>query len=146
LLNTVKLTQIEPGHGLRANESLWSSDAQVRFVLQADGNAVVYRECDNKALWSTGYMASGNTLQMQRDGNLVVYNKEGEALWSSRTNSERFAGAVLRLENEGSLCLLKNDQCLWKSGGYSLCQPAQSPLFKNAKGIHILAGFATLIL
>ncbi|WP_246070392.1 hypothetical protein [Paenibacillus kobensis] len=40
------------------------------------------------AIWAsnTGGTGAGNTLVMQDDGNLVIYNATGKALWSSGTN------------------------------------------------------------
>lgn len=49
-----------------------------------DGNIVLYSEAPSlHALWSTGPHSSNNTLVVQGDGNLVVYNiPTGQPLWS----------------------------------------------------------------
>ena len=40
--------------------------------MQKDGNLVVYRE-DGKAMWATGTSGDRNSLVIQDDGNLVIY-------------------------------------------------------------------------
>lgn len=56
-----------------------------RAVLQADGNFVIY--AGDKALYATGTDKSGTVcrLEMQNDGNLVLYNAKGKAQWASRS-------------------------------------------------------------
>jgi hypothetical protein len=82
----------------QGNTPLWSSHTalsvptggytayQARF--QADGNLVVY---DYYAGAETPVWASntdgnpGSTLNLQNDGNLVIYNASGKAIWSTKT-------------------------------------------------------------
>ncbi|OWA55598.1 hypothetical protein BV898_19985 [Hypsibius exemplaris] len=59
---------------------------------------------------------------MRADGNLVIYDIEDFVIWASGTYEKRFAGARLRLEDTGSLCIEKTrGLCLWRSGGIALC-------------------------
>lgn len=51
-------------------------------ILQEDGNFVLYKE--GKALWATGTNGkNGVNLIMQTDGNVVLYDPKGKAIWAS---------------------------------------------------------------
>lgn len=67
----------------------WATSTRVpggRLVLQSDGNAVVYSP-SNQPQWSSGTGGrSAGYLVMQSDGNLVIYGSDGRATWSSRTS------------------------------------------------------------
>lgn len=78
----------------KAGTPLWSSgtvlpvlnDAEVR--LQFDGNLVITRLSNNQVLWATNTNGSGATrLEMQSDGNLVLYTNSNVAVWDTDTNS-----------------------------------------------------------
>jgi hypothetical protein len=59
-----------------------------RFVLQDDGNVVVYRKSDNTPIWASKTQNKGVApyrMYMQTDGNLVVYDKNNNAIWASDT-------------------------------------------------------------
>jgi hypothetical protein len=112
------------------------------ITLQSDGNLVIYR---NKPVWSTDTkeskgakivltdesemhagqeLAKGSSLEsengaykltMQEDGNLVVYNTGGKALWSSKTNGKAVKQCIL--QDDGNLVLYGfNDKPIWASG------------------------------
>lgn len=84
-----------------------------QFVLQGDGNAVVY-DADRRPLWATG--ARGDQLILQADGNLVLY-RAGRAVWSSET-----VGAVdrLQLQADGNLVVYG---ALWATGTQQQARP-----------------------
>ncbi|OWA55108.1 hypothetical protein BV898_19492 [Hypsibius exemplaris] len=130
---------LAPRESLHIGQVMWSPSRTTQLRMQADGDLVVYRECDHQAIWNSGtnYNNSrGISAIMQADGNLVIYNIHGEFLWASGTDKERFAGARLRLEDTGSLCIEQTrGVCLWRSGGIALCQPAYAPTFENARVI-----------
>ena len=56
--------------------------------MQKDGNLVVYRE-DGQAMWASGTSGNNNSLVIQGDGNLVIYDNRpsitNEAKWDSGT-------------------------------------------------------------
>lgn len=67
--------------------ALWStrtrSGGKTRFIMQEDGNAVVYDDA-NTALWASRTPGHpGAYLALQDDGNIVVYGPGQEVLWSS---------------------------------------------------------------
>jgi subtilisin family serine protease len=55
------------------------------FVLQTDGNLVLYPSSGG-AIWANGsYGSFGAHMRMQDDCNLVVYNASGAPVWASNT-------------------------------------------------------------
>lgn len=91
-----KLTLVDTGHLVLTRESdgevLWTNPTRPNLGsgkyahLQEDGNLVI-RSAEEKAVWGTRTFRGGKTfLEVQTDGNLVLY-REGtrKAVWSSRT-------------------------------------------------------------
>ncbi|OQV26248.1 Macrophage colony-stimulating factor 1 receptor 2 [Hypsibius exemplaris] len=127
---------LESGDSLFVGDTVWSPGRVTRLTMQADGNLVLYRECDGKSIWAsdTNYNSEPpQIVTMQENGNLAIYNPNQYLLWSTGTTTPRFAGARLRVQDSGSLCI-ENRQgvCLWNSGGFALCHPAPSPHFEEA--------------
>jgi hypothetical protein len=99
----------------------WSQSASAWLILQADGNLVIYRKRDGAATWSSGTGGHpGAVMQMQRDGNLVIYwgvapgNKYGPALWSSGTWNN--PGAYSLLQDDGNFVVYAADgHALWST-------------------------------
>jgi hypothetical protein len=75
----------------------WPNPPQSSFVLQGDGNLVLY-ETGGVVAWTSGTWGSGaTTLAMQDDGNLVLYTAGGVPVWaSSSAQSALPAGQTLR--------------------------------------------------
>ncbi|HSW80330.1 MAG TPA: cohesin domain-containing protein [Candidatus Saccharimonadales bacterium] len=121
-----------------ANKALWSAQTYwyngSRAVMQNDGNFAVYN-VSGRPLWSrtTGaifnFMISGQTLQpgdflkstdnrftckMQTDGNFVVYQTGGGALFNTHTAGH--PGAVLKMQSDGNMVVYDNDNvALWNT-------------------------------
>ncbi len=88
---------------------------QYRFVFQGNGDAVVYG--NGRALWvvRTYGRAAGGRMVMQRDGNLVIYNRSGRPVWSTQTNGKA-AGGRLVLQSDGNLVIYaKNGRAAWSN-------------------------------
>jgi hypothetical protein len=117
----------EPG------ESTGGAPAQTRvvhgtFVLQpgesvatdrmrlvlGDDGDLVLRDQGGKAVWSSDTHASDAHAVFQADGNLVVYSSDDQTLWSSRTDGND--GAVLVLQADGNLTIRQGDTLLWATG------------------------------
>ncbi|WP_369390186.1 hypothetical protein AB5J72_22990 [Streptomyces sp. CG1] len=89
------------GSGQKLYGGWWAQAKYTRLVVQPDGNVVLYRKRDGKALWSTGtYGHSGAYAYMQSDGNLVVYSSTGTALWSTHTSGH--SGAYATEQSDGN--------------------------------------------
>ncbi|MGW3174561.1 hypothetical protein [Streptomyces sp. NPDC001153] len=89
------------GSGQKLQGGWWAQTQYTRLVMQPDGNFVIYRRHDGKAIWSAGTSGhSGAYAYMQSDGNLVVYSSTGSALWSTHTNGH--SGAYALLQSDGN--------------------------------------------
>ncbi|MFF3911616.1 hypothetical protein ACFYZJ_38090 [Streptomyces sp. NPDC001848] len=117
------------GSGQKLNGGWWTQTRYTRLVVQPDGNVVMYRKRDGKAIWSTGtYGHSGAYMYMQSDGNLVVYAagggpSTGGALWSTHTYGH--SGAYALAQNDGNFVVYKSGGgpgaggSLWASNTYT---------------------------
>lgn len=72
---------------------------------------LVLRDEHGKAVWSTGTHASGTHVVFQGDGNLVLYSSTNATLWSSRTDGHD--GAVLVLRANGDMAIIQGRSVLW---------------------------------
>ncbi len=54
------------------------------FVVQGDGNAVVYDRTDGSPRWASNTSGTSSHLEMQNDGNLVLYAGSGAVLWDTK--------------------------------------------------------------
>jgi hypothetical protein len=73
---------------------------------------LVVYNSSGKAVWNLG-VAGGNRLVMQGDGNLVVYNSSGKAVWSPGVAG----GNRLILQGDGNLVLYNSsNKPVWSSG------------------------------
>jgi hypothetical protein len=101
---------------LGVNQQLVSSNGKARLLMQSDGNLVLYRVSDNRALWASGTYGKPMTQAlMQTDGNFVGYNSgKTIAYWSSHTYG--FPGASVVLGDDGNLLVvLPSGAVLWAS-------------------------------
>jgi hypothetical protein len=105
---------LRAGEVLSPNESVRSADGRYQFIYQADGNLVLYRTSDNKALWASktrGY--SLGVVTMQSDGNLVNYSAPFKGVnWAAGTQNH--AGSRLLIQNDGNAVIYdKNNKAIW---------------------------------
>ena len=116
------------GAALRAGEQLVSPDGKTRFVMQADGNAVVYQKppsggTGERVLFVTH---NGDTLGVDgvatkfivtRDHNLVSVDDTGKVIWESKTEGKGEGKVTLALGDNGLLVLVDEaDHAVWNSG------------------------------
>ena len=78
------MTTLFPGQQLLPGQSLQSDNKLHTFIMQQDGNAVLYDRNSN-SLWSTntGGLITPRDFIMQPDGNLALYSTDGQARWAS---------------------------------------------------------------
>ena len=90
------------GQRLNADQSILSGNGQYQFVMQRDGNLVLY--FSGRPLWASNTAGnSGAFAVMQGDGNLVVYSASGRALWASGTWGN--AGARVAAQSDGNVVI-----------------------------------------
>jgi len=86
------------GQSLPMNIPLRSPNGAYFLVLQVDGNLVGYTSCDfrkENAFWASNTAGKGAApfrLDMQMDGNLVVYDRDSKPTWSSHTHGNKDSG------------------------------------------------------
>jgi DNA-binding beta-propeller fold protein YncE len=87
---------LQPGH------YLYSPNHKYVFVMQYDGNLVLYNSA-KKALWASNTKSPGARATYQADGNFVVYSTAKKALWASGTKAG--PGSFLTVQNDGNVVI-----------------------------------------
>ncbi|GEM_PF-593588 len=67
-----------------------------------------------RAIWDSRTNGRGHRFAVQSDGNLVVYASNGKASWSSKTHGKR--DTSLRVQNDGNVVLYSNGKPVWRTG------------------------------
>jgi hypothetical protein len=106
---------LRPGERLYPGSEIRSANGAYQLRYQIDGNLVVYGP--SGPIWSSStHGTSPGHLEMQWDGNLVLYDAASQPVWASGTSG--FPNAYLTVENAGHLVI--NDVgnvTIWWSGG-----------------------------
>lgn len=98
------------GSALGAGQSVGSCDGRFTFVMQGDGNLVLY-QAGVGPIWNSGTHGSGaDTAVMQTDGNLVIYRR-GVAVWHTHTYGR--PGAWLGVQNDGNVVIYQGSTPVW---------------------------------
>jgi cell wall-associated NlpC family hydrolase len=111
-------TQLNSGVTLGSGDAIQSPGGAYQFDMQTDGNLVEYGP--SGALWATYTSSPGAYLVNQGDGNLVVYNTTGTAIWASGTNGQGAANLVV--QTDGNVVDYKGSSAIWSTytgGGVS---------------------------
>lgn len=104
---------MNPGETLLPGQSIRSANGQYEFILQTDGNLVLYNQ-ENVALWNSKTNGAPVTIcTMQSDGNLVLYeNGTTNVPYSSGTNGN--PGSYLIVEDDGHVKIFDpNGTSIW---------------------------------
>jgi len=111
------------GQPLMVNTKLNSDNGDYYLIVETDGNLCLYGPSGVYWCAMTQNPIGGGLLVLQKDGNLVVKNKEDETEWSSKTHpyfNSKFASGKgnkpkkLALENDGRLALYnKKGKVVW---------------------------------
>jgi hypothetical protein len=104
---------------LYPGQMLVSPGCYYHLDMQTDGNLVIYGDgrgaSSTSDKWATNTVGRGAYAVMQEDGNFVVYNLDGSAVWASGTSSS--AGAYLNMQDDGNLVVYNSrNSALWSSG------------------------------
>jgi hypothetical protein len=90
-----------PDQALTAGTGIYSPNGQYGFVLQTDGNLVLYGPTG--ALWQTKTVGSGaQRAVMQGDGNFVLYRADNSVVWATRTSRP---GTWLQVQDDGNFAM-----------------------------------------
>lgn len=116
-----KTNHINAGEALRKDEALTSTNEKFRFVMQGDGNLVLYdlRE-GSKSIWaSESHVYRGRPkATLQTDGNLVVSDGKDTSKWGPewQSNSKGGDDAVLTMQDDGNAVITSGGQQIWETG------------------------------
>jgi len=106
---------LKPGQYLSPGEELLSTNQ--RFVLQyrKDGSFQLFDAEEEKTLWETGTGGLGAwRCSMEKDGNLVIYAKEKNAVWAAYFDGGPVPGSELVVRDDGRLAIIDpNGARLW---------------------------------
>ena len=112
------LKRCDPSQFLPVGASLVSENGKVLLSMQEDGNLVIYTEPGHKAIWSSatnGHKIKDGLIFQYNDGNLCLYNTDGEAIWSSNTTGTEVDRFVI--QNDGNFVGYgKHGTVYWASG------------------------------
>lgn len=93
----------------------YEESCDTRFTLEMQGDGNLVLYQGPQALWASGTRTPGSRAVMQGDGNLVVYSPSNVPLWSTGTFGN--PGAYLRVQNDGNLVVYSaTNAVLWASG------------------------------
>ena len=96
---------LSANQSLQRGQSLVSGNGAYTAIYQNDGNFVVYRNSDSKALWATNTTnQASDKLIMQQVGNLVLYNGS-IPVWASSSTSRPIDAYHLVMQNPGNLVI-----------------------------------------
>lgn len=102
---------LESGESLLPGQALTSASGEYEFVLQTDGNIVLYRVRDHRRLWASRTAGTVvERLTMQPDGNLVAYGPTG-SVWASNTYGR--PGATLQVRDTGGVAIYALTPVWW---------------------------------
>ena len=100
---------------LSGDERITSPNGRFHFGVLPDGNIAVGDEAGAK--WDQGiHDAPGARLDMQADGNLVLYKTDGGVAWASNTSGQN---AYVKMQDDRNVVLYNGDGAvLWSPNSF----------------------------
>lgn len=110
------MDRLQPGQTLQQDQPIRSNNGQYTFVIQNDGNLVLYR--GGTALWASDTNGRGQApyrLVLQaEDNHLMVYDRNNTAIWGSDVHSTGGYGAYGVMQDDGNFVIYcGNGAALW---------------------------------
>lgn len=105
---------------LYPGSSIVSPSGVYTLIFQGDGNLVLYKSGQTKAVWASGSTLCSPTpysplyTRFQPDGNLVVYSSIANtptAQWD--TNTQNHPDAVLKVQDDGNVVIYTGTVARW---------------------------------
>jgi len=109
------------GEVLHADQSISSANGKYSLRLQGDSNLLLIRNLDNTELWSPTQPNSsfGRPVGVCRlnEGKLVIYEKDGNQMWSSDTSPDLGIDSELVVQDDGNMVIyqLPSRKPVWSS-------------------------------
>jgi hypothetical protein len=114
-----KRRSLPKNKSIKSGESMFSPNGEVEARLQDDGNFIL--TYNGIQLWATniypGDKYAPYSLNFQSDANLVIYNKDGRAIWDTQTGScLTHIPTTLKIQDDGNMVMYdKTNQPVWSS-------------------------------
>lgn len=83
------------------------------YLMFQNDGNLVLSNNNGTAIWEAGTSNRGSRAEFQNDGNLVIYDSYNRALWS--TNTARRGGDKLTVQNDGNLVIYGDYSPIWSS-------------------------------
>ena len=106
-----KGTMLGVNQFLLKEDYIVSADGRHQFIMQDDGNLVLYRLSDHRPLWASN--TAGRAVSkaiMQSDGNLVIYGYP-DPIWASNTAGR--SNSILIAQNDGNVVIYEPNVPIW---------------------------------
>lgn len=129
---TMETEPLKTNQIMKSDCPKFSKNRKFRFVLQSDGNFVVYNS-ENIPTWNSNTCNKGygdKYLVLQDDGNLVIYDANHMPTWASNTCNKGNGNYMLTLQDSGNLVLTSSDSTLWQSLPFNEIGNILKSLFK----------------
>jgi hypothetical protein len=116
-----------PGSQLDPCQTLSSPNGDYQLNMQCDGNLTLNLLPENRQVWASGTGGmEGSVLQMQGDGNAVVYSPGHIAQWESHTAGN--PGSTLAIQDDGNLVVVApGNHPIWSTGTVGAGQYVDTP-------------------
>lgn len=98
------------------NQYITSPDKRYVFMLQSDGNLILYAP-GYKPLWASNTSGVAvDHVKVQSDGNMVIYGPQG-GVWSTGTAGRGGSATVLKAQNDGNFVIYNGTAgAIWATG------------------------------
>jgi hypothetical protein len=99
-------------------KSIFSNNGNFEARMQDDGNFVVYAL--GSVWWASHTHGQGTapyTLNMQGDGNLVLYDTYHNAKWSTGTHGKGSGPYRMVMQDDGNLVIYSGSEAIWACCG-----------------------------
>ncbi|XP_062861207.1 B-type lectin plumieribetin-like [Trichomycterus rosablanca] len=101
---------------LKTGEKLVSLNKEYQATLQTDGDFVLILTNTGAKKWVTNTSNEGGQhLEMQHNGNLVLYDSKNKCVWSTNSTCPAPVDCYLKLSDDGYLKIYNNEKEVWRS-------------------------------
>jgi peptidoglycan/xylan/chitin deacetylase (PgdA/CDA1 family) len=107
-------TVLRPGQSLSPGSSLDTPDGQYRLTMQRSDGNLVMYDASGRALWSSRTEGHPGASALMEKGGDFVISSKGHEIWSSRT--EGHPGAWLAVQADANVVVYSAKGPLWASG------------------------------
>lgn len=138
---TLPPATLHSGQSLNCGQELLSTNQIFRFVMQCDGNAVVYDK-GNQHLWASNTNGRGGVkLTLGADGGIRIYNAAHQLVWTA-PNSAGHPGATLVMQTDGN-AVEYGSTVGFVSRTSATCEPGEVCLYQTGNTSDVVGVYDT---